>query len=71
MSPCLSCAVFAKDETGRDRTWPEEWNDVCPQCGESFSQGDRVLVVDDAVVYHYDCYEGPKPSFEEALVVLD
>ena len=71
MSPCLSCSVFAKDETGHDKTWPEKWNDTCPECGQKFVQNDRVLIADDAVVYHYDCYQGDKPAFEDALVFLD
>jgi hypothetical protein len=66
MSPCIGCAVFARDETGHDLTWQPEWaNTVCPKCNREFKQGDRLVVEDDNTVYHYDCYEGDKPSFEE------
>jgi hypothetical protein len=43
-------------------------NDVCPKCDKEFNMGDRILVDDDNIVYHYDCFEGPKPTFEEGVV---
>ena len=71
MSPCLGCLVFAKDEHGHDKTWPEEWNHACAGCDKEFVKGDRLIVVDDAVLYHYDCYDDPKPEFEKAVITLD
>ncbi len=66
MSPCISCAVFSVDESGHDKTWQQEWvNDVCQKCSKEFDLGDHILVDDDNIVYHYDCFEGSKPPFEE------
>lgn len=63
MSPCIGCAVFCEDESGHDKTWQEEWvNDVCPKCDRGFDAGDGLVVDDDNVVYHYDCFEGPKAA---------
>ncbi len=50
MSPCIGCAVFAKDESGHDLTWQPEWaNTVCPKCNREFKQGDRLAVVMEAL----------------------
>ena len=69
MSPCVSCAVFSKDESGHDRTWQQEWaNDVCPKCGKEFDLSNRILVDDDDIVYHYDCFKGPKPPLERRVI---
>ena len=67
-SPCISCAVFSKDDSGHDRTWQEWANDVCPKCHKEFNLGDRILTDDDNIVYHYDGFEGTKPLFEEGVV---
>jgi len=65
---CMTC-VLGKDDSGHDRTWQQEWaNDVCPKCGKEFNLGDHILVDDDNIVYHYDCFEGPKPPFKEGVV---
>lgn len=63
---CL-CSLYGRDEAGRD---PAKWaNDVCPTCGKPFNAGDEVVVDEDDVVYHYDCFEGPKPLFEEGAAI--
>jgi len=43
-------------------------DDVCPKCDKEFNLGDRILIDDDNIVYHYDCFEGTKPLFEEGVV---
>lgn len=66
MPPCIACAVFCEDESGHDKTWQEEWaNDSCPKCGRGFDVGDRLVVDDDNIVYHYGCFEGPNPTLEQ------
>jgi hypothetical protein len=64
---CL-CTLYGKDDT--DQAGQQEWaNDVCPKCGKTFNQGDHVVVDEDNTVYHYDCFEGPKPPFEEGTII--
>ena len=65
---CMTC-VLAREDSGYDKTWQQEWaNDVCPKCGKEFNLGDHILIEDDSIVYHYDCFEGPKPPFEEGFL---
>jgi hypothetical protein len=66
---CL-CSLYGRDDASPDQAGQEEWaNDVCPTCGKAFNTGEHVVVDDDNVVYHYDCYEGPKPPFEEGATI--
>lgn len=61
---CL-CSLYGRDDAGHDQKGqPEYANDVCPKCGRAFNVGDHIVVDEDNVVYHYDCFEGPKPAFE-------
>jgi hypothetical protein len=63
---CL-CSLYGRDEASAGQ---QEWaNDTCPTCGKALNTGDHVVVDDDDVVYHYDCYEGPKPPFEEGATI--
>jgi len=62
---CHACVLSRKDEDfGPGRAWQEGWaNERCPNCGQAFNVGDRIVVDEDSTVYHYDCFEGPKPAF--------
>ena len=62
---CL-CSLYGRDEASAGQEWA---NDACPTCGKPFNTGDHVVVDDDNVVYHYDCYEGTKPPFEEGATI--
>jgi hypothetical protein len=63
---CL-CSLYGRDEASAGQ---QEWaNDACPACGKAFDTGDHVVVDEDDVVYHYDCYEGTKPPFEEGATI--
>ena len=62
---CL-CSLYGRDEASGGQPWA---NDTCPTCGKPFNTGDHVVVDDDDVVYHYDCYEEPKPPFEAGATI--
>ena len=63
---CL-CSLYGRDEASAGQRGVG--NDVCPTCDKPFNTGDHVVVDEDDVVYHYDCYEGPKPPFEEGATI--
>jgi len=59
---------FCKEKSGHDKVWPRWYNDVCPVCGKEIKLDERILVTNDDVVYHYDCYRGRKPPFDYHVV---
>jgi hypothetical protein len=63
---CL-CTILGRDDTEQEQGWA---NDVCPKCGKAFNAGDHIVVDEDNdIAYHYDCFEGPKPPFEEGATI--
>ena len=58
--------MYGRDEASAGQEWA---NDACPTCDKPFNTGDHVVVDDDNVVCHYDCYEGTKPPFEEGATI--
>ena len=58
---CL-CSLYGRDDVSDEETGQQERaNDVCPKCGRAFDTGDPIVTDESDVVYHYDCFEGPKP----------
>jgi hypothetical protein len=62
---CL-CSLYGRDDFSPEQLRQQKGaNDVCPKCGQAFEEGDHIVVDDDDTVYHYSCFEGAKPPFEE------
>ena len=64
-----ACALLGRDDTVEDEEarYRHGVNDVCPRCSEGFNSGDRILMDNNDIVYHYDCFEGPRPLFREGV----
>jgi len=58
-----ACSLIGRDDVDDGDTGQPEWqNEVCPKCGTAFETSDRVVVDENNVAYHYDCFDGPPPS---------
>ena len=66
---CHACVLSRKEESVQARTWQEGWaRQACPNCGKGFNLGQCIVVQDENIVYHCECIEEPKQSFEERVV---